>query len=71
VNEVIPTRYGYFVSSASVPGAFRRVTDRYECSCPATTDRCRHVRMVMEVVKAEDARKRRPSAPAHVSALVD
>lgn len=61
---------GYVVSSLSVPGAFRLVWGN-ECSCPATGRTCRHRKLVAAYCAALDAQRRRPSAPAAVSLLVD
>lgn len=62
---------GYIVPSASTPGAFRLVWGT-ECSCPHTGPRqCRHRRLVAAYVKAQDARRPRPSAPANISLMVD
>lgn len=61
---------GYFVSSLSVPGAFRLVWGN-ECSCPATGKSCRHRKLVSAYCAQQDAARRRPSAPAAISALVD
>ena len=60
---------GYMVASASTPGAWYLVAD--ECSCPATTPRCRHIRAVEAHCREEDQKHKRPSAPVHVSAMVD
>jgi hypothetical protein len=61
---------GYIVESESVPGAWRLV-EGAECSCPATTPNCRHLRAVQALVREEDRRHARPVAPVHVSAMVD
>jgi hypothetical protein len=68
--EILHTTHGYFVESESVPGAFRLVRGR-ECSCPATVDRCRHIRAVHDLVKAENQRLRRPPAPFNPAVFVD
>lgn len=61
---------GYFVPSKSVDGAFRLVWGN-ECSCPATGKSCRHRKLVAAYCAAQDAQRRRPSVPVHVSAMVD
>jgi hypothetical protein len=61
---------GYIVASKSVDGAFRLVWGT-ECSCPAAGPTCRHRKLVAAYVKAQDAARRRPSAPVNVSLMVD
>lgn len=62
---------GYIVRSLSVPGAWRFVWGK-TCSCPAGERRsCRHRKAVDAFVRDRSAKNRRPSAPPHISALVD
>lgn len=61
---------GYVVASLSLPGAFRLVWGN-ECSCPATGKSCRHRKLVAAYCAAQDAQRRRPSAPAAVSLMCD
>ncbi len=61
---------GYIVPSLGTPGAFRLVWGN-ECSCPATGRTCRHRKLVAAYCAALDTQRRRPSAPAAVSLLVD
>lgn len=61
---------GYMVSSRSTEGAWWLVSG-VECSCPAHTPNCRHIREVAAFTRAEDAKFRRPVCAPHVSALVD
>ncbi len=68
---------GYFVRSATTPGAFYLVHNNEEgdldCTCPATVT-CRHMRLAAEFWKAQDAalNARRPKmAPAPAGCFVD
>lgn len=72
VDSVSPVQGGgYIVPSASLPGSFRLVWGS-ECSCPHAGPRpCRHRRLVMAYVNAEDAKHRPPVAPPNVSLMVD
>lgn len=61
---------GYFVKSASTPGAWWFVWGT-ECSCPATVARCRHLRMVDAFCRALDAANKPAAVPVNVSLMVD
>lgn len=61
---------GYFVRSATTPGAWWFVYGQ-ECSCPATVARCRHLRMVDAFCRALDERHKPAPVKANVSLLVD
>lgn len=60
---------GYFVKSRSTEGAWWHVVGS-DCSCPATTRNCWHVRRTYEYEKRMGPPPR-PIAPPNVSALVD
>ena len=70
-TQIIKTRAGYFVPSASAPGAFRLVSAG-SCTCPAGGGpSCRHRKAVQELVRRENVEFARPVAPVNVSAMVD
>lgn len=59
----MPAPYGgALVASRSIPGAWWHVSDD-GCPCPATIERCFHVRQVETFVRTLDRSNRRPSAP--------
>jgi hypothetical protein len=68
---------GYMVASRSTPGAWWLVNVSnhaalaWDCTCPAGTPRCWHVRQVEAVGRLQSALDRRPTPPPNVSALVD
>lgn len=64
---------GYIVPSRSVEGALWLV-EGADCSCPAGRNgapNCWHRRRVAELVREENERHARPSAPPNVAALCD
>lgn len=70
-DDIIKSRSGYLVPSASHPGYYARVLGSW-CSCPAGERRsCRHRRLVAELVKREDEAHRRPSVPVDAGLLCD
>lgn len=62
--------FGYFVASRTAAGTWWFVNGT-ACSCPADPSHrgCWHVRQTVEYERLLNAP--RPSAPAHISALVD
>lgn len=66
---------GYLVPSRTTKGAWWLVYapagQPWECSCPATTGRCWHVRTVERYCAIDSAMHRRPEAPPNVAGLVD
>lgn len=80
------TRGGYLIASASRPGLWwmvqvisERPESRIVCPCEhgqriadgISEKPCRHMQRLLAFTKAEEARLRRPAAPANVSAMVD
>lgn len=59
---------GYMVASRTHRGAYWLVdfddNHRPSCTCPATVELCRHMRMVVEHCKIDDAKHARPKMPA-------
>ncbi len=66
---------GYFVRSRSTAGAYYLVhigeDQHLTCTCPATVERCRHMRAAVEFWASDSRNHARPAMPAHISALVD
>lgn len=55
----MPAPYGgALVASRSTPGSWWHVTSEGQCPCPATVERCWHIRQVAEYVRRLDAQSR-------------
>lgn len=61
---------GYFVRSEAHPGTWYFIWEN-ECSCPATVQRCKHIRQRDRFVKLIDEQYKRPAAPVNRSLMVD
>lgn len=62
---------GYAVASRSKLGYFVLVEGK-DCSCPAGVAKtCRHRKLVADLCRVQDLKRRRPSAPPNVSAMCD